>query len=111
PATPLAVAAVESAAELRAASLPFWPRLLQPLLLPAALYLRIVARRRNVKKWDKVTLVGQARLAVARGSDRLWTNVARRPVKLAVSRWRRSGKHRKRAAKQLKRLTRRVRQV
>lgn len=107
PATPITVAAVESAAALTPAPLPSWPRLLLPLLLPAALYLRAVGSGRSVKKWDKVSLLGRAGQAATRGRDRLWTALVRRPIKTVVSRWRRTGKHRKRAAKRLRQAARR----
>ncbi len=81
PSTPLAVDALVSAAALQPARLPAWPRLLQPLLLPPALYLLAVGAGRNAKKWDKVSLSGRALRATGRGARWLHSRLVRRPAR------------------------------
>lgn len=108
PATPLAVQALESAADLEAAALPRSPRLLMPLLLLLALYLRVVGGRRSTKKWDKISLTGWTSRIAGRSWRNLNTRLVRRPRKAIVSAWRRSARRRKTLTKALRRLHKRV---
>ncbi|SME98531.1 hypothetical protein SAMN06265365_107178 [Tistlia consotensis] len=103
PATPIAVAALESAAGLKPAGLPLWPRLFQPLLLPAALYLRAAAGGRGTKKWDKISFGGRVVRAVGHGAKWANSRLVRRPARAAAAFWQRATESPKRRAKRRRR--------
>jgi hypothetical protein len=99
PATPIAVAALEQAATLEPSRLPFWPRILLPLLLPAALYLRLAAGGRGTKKWDKISLGGRLVRATERGAKWAHSRLLRRPLRAAATLLRRPAGRKDKAGK------------